>query len=259
MRPTQPPLRHRSNPVPPMTQQTPTRSFLKHSQPLLTKCLQAALIAAPVLVAAAPSEAYTVKTVVSGFTGEFAPVLWNRTPTSPNAGNTSSVDATSITLVKNPQNTQRVTASIDLTDSLFAALAPYQGVGRVVGWRAKGNYNWSITGTATNAKYLFGADSNNSADSPLNTSAPTSGSFSISDTYPDPLNPFDGNNNPDIVDFSVARVGSSATGAGTGVISNFEFVAEYEVPGPLPVVGAAAAFAWSRRLRKRLNPAKTLA
>jgi len=242
-----------------MTQQTPTRSFLKHSQPLLTKCLQAALIAAPVLVAAAPSEAYTVKTVVSGFTGEFAPVLWNRTPTSPNAGNTSSVDATSITLVKNPQNTQRVTASIDLTDSLFAALAPYQGVGRVVGWRAKGNYNWSITGTATNAKYLFGADSNNSADSPLNTSAPTSGSFSISDTYPDPLNPFDGNNNPDIVDFSVARVGSSATGAGTGVISNFEFVAEYEVPGPLPVVGAAAAFAWSRRLRKRLNPAKTLA
>jgi hypothetical protein len=27
----------------------------------------------------------------------------------------------------------------------------------------------------------------------------------------------------------------------------------------MPVVGAAAAFAWSRRLRKRLNSAKTLA
>ena len=243
-----------------MTQPTLTRSFLKHSQPLLTKCLQAALIAAPVLVAAAPSEAYTVKTVVSGFTGEFAPVNWNRTPTSPNAGNNSTIDATTISLLKNPANTQRVTANIDLTDSLFAALAPYQGVGRVLGWRAKGNYNWSISGAAANAKYLFGADSNNSSDSPLNTSAPISGgSFSISDTYPDPLNPFDGNNNPDIVDFSVARVGSSATGAGTGVISNFEFVAEYEVPGPLPVVGAAAAFAWSRRLRKRLNSAKTLA
>ena len=34
-------------------------------------------------------------------------------------------------------------------------------------------------------------------------------------------------------------------------------VQSYEVPGPLPVVGAAAAFGWSRRLRRRLG-AKSL-
>ena len=242
-----------------MTQQTLTRSFLKHSQPLLTKCLQAALIAAPALLAAAPSEAATVKTVVNGFTGSFAPIQWNRTPSSVNAGNSAlfTDSNTKITLVKNPANTQRVTANVDITDSLFSALAPYSGVGRILGWTATGNYTWSVTGAALNSKYLFGADSNNSSDSPLNATAPTSGTFIIGDSYL--INPFDGANAPDIADFSITRVGGSTTGAGTGVISNFQFVAEYDVPGPLPVVGAAAAFAWSRRLRKRLNSAKSFA
>lgn len=27
-----------------------------------------------------------------------------------------------------------------------------------------------------------------------------------------------------------------------------------EVPGPLPLLGAGAAFAWSRKLRSRVNP-----
>ncbi len=243
-----------------MTQLTLTRSFLKHSQPLLTKCLQAALIAAPALLAAAPAEAgATVKTVVNGFTGSFAPIQWNRTPSSVNAGNSAlfTDSNTKITLVKNPANTQRVTANIDITDSLFVALKPYAGVGRILGWTATGNYTWSITGAAPNTKYTFGADSNNFSDTPLNTAAPTSGTFSVGDSYL--ITPFDGANAPDITDFSIIRVGNSATGAGTGVISNFQFVAEYDVPGPLPVVGAAAAFAWSRRLRKRLNSAKTLA
>lgn len=260
LRPTQPPLRHRSTTVPSMTQLTLTRSFLKHSQPLLTKCLQAALIAAPALLAAAPSEAATVKTVVNGFTGSFAPIQWNRTPSSLNAGNSSlfTDSNTKITLVKNVANNPRVTANVDITDSLFSSLAPYAGVGRILGWTATGNYTWGITGAAPNTRYRFGVDSNNDSDSPLNTVAPTSGTFSVGDSYL--INPFDGANSPDIADFSIVReAGSSTTGFGTAVISDFQFVAEYDVPGPLPVVGAAAAFAWSRRLRKRLNSAKTLA
>jgi hypothetical protein len=37
-------------------------------------------------------------------------------------------------------------------------------------------------------------------------------------------------------------------------ITNFQFTATYvEVPGPLPIAGAAAGFAWSRRIRRRLK------
>ena len=232
---------------------------MKQSQPLLSKCLQAALIAVPVLLSAAPSEAAgaTVKTTVNGFTGSFAPSNWNRTPTSPGAGNSSTFtdSNTKLTLVKNAQNTTRVSGNVDITESLFAALAPYQGVGKILAWTASGSYTWTTT---NNAKFTFGVDSNNSSDTPLNTVSPKSGTFLVGNSFISPLPDFDPAN-PDNLDFSIVRVGSSAAVTGTGVISNFQFIAEYDVPGPLPVVGAAAAFAWSRRLRKRLNSAKTFA
>jgi hypothetical protein len=58
----------------------------------------------------------------------------------------------------------------------------------------------------------------------------------------------------DTFGFQHSRVGSTASRAATGTISNFTFVADYvTVPGPLPLAGAAAAFAWSRRLRQRLK------
>jgi hypothetical protein len=245
-----------------MTQQTLTRSFLKHSQPLLTKCLQAALITAPVLLAAAPSQAgSSVYTTVNGFTGAFAPssqsFQWNRSPASLSNGNIATFNnaATQLSLTKNPANTTIVTANYDVTSALFEALEPFAGVGRILSWKATGSYNWSTTGAAANDKYDFRVDSNNSPGADLNPSAPSSGTFSVGNSYL--INPFDGDV-PDVIDFTVVRTGS-ATGSGTGVISNFQFVAEYDVPGPLPVVGAAAAFAWSRRLRKRLNSAKSLA
>jgi len=244
-----------------MTQQTLTRSFLKHSQPLLTKCLQAALISAPVLLAAAPSQAgSSVYTTVNGFTGGFAPIQWNRSPSSVNAGNSAlfTDSNTKITLTKNAANTTPVSASIDITDSLFDTLKPYAGVGRILSWKATGNYTWTKTGTVPNSRLVFGAESLTDADTPLNTTAPDSGTFSLGDTYY--TVPFDSDNAPDIADFTVVRTtGGAVSGTGVGVLSNWQFVAEYDVPGPLPVVGAAAAFAWSRRLRKRLNSAKSLA
>jgi hypothetical protein len=245
------------NPVPSMTQPTLTRSFLKHSQPLLTKCLQAALIAGPLLLAAAPSEAVSVKTTVNGFTGEFAPEVWAKSPTSVSLGNSSVVTNSAITLTKNAANSTSTSATVTLTDSLFENLKP-SGAGRILSWQATGLYDWTTTGSATNTRYNFRA---RVPDTKLN---PTSGTgnltdvaFTLGQSYDE--SPFDPDD-PSQLRFSIARTLSAATsGTGTGVIDNFQFVANYDVPGPLPVVGAAAAFAWSRRLRKRLNSAKTLA
>lgn len=42
-------------------------------------------------------------------------------------------------------------------------------------------------------------------------------------------------------------------GPGYLQISNFRYTGAIAVPGPLPLLGAGAAFGWSRRLRKRLS------
>lgn len=241
-----------------MTQLTRTTSFLKHSQPLLTKCLQAALIAAPVLLAAAPSEAVTVKATVDGFTGAFAPAQWSKDPTITTGGNSVTITGGSMTLRKNIQNNPAtVFAFTTLSDGLFDVLRPTGG-GRILSWSATGLADWGLTGSSNNSRYDFSVAGKPTPATKINTTASvTNSAFSIGEDYTtNEFNPA----NPSEMRFSIAKVGSgSFTGAGTGVIDNFQFIAEYDVPGPLPVVGAAAAFAWSRRLRKRLNSAKTLA
>jgi len=236
-----------------MTQLTPTRSFLKHSQPLLTKCLQAALIAAPVLLAAAPSEAATtVKTTLNGFTGLFAPANW----VLANGGNSN--NTVTITPGTTPQddilhifktnaNNSTPLASRVIDTALVDALRP-SGAGKFLGWKAIGKY--TFTGTNL-GRLAFEALSNDNTATlgPVASFTP----FSIEGSGP---NPADG---VDSLDFIIRRDRNSSAALGTGDISHFKFQAEYEVPGPLPVVGAAAAFAWSRRLRKRLNSAKSLA
>ena len=55
-------------------------------------------------------------------------------------------------------------------------------------------------------------------------------------------------------------LGSPFFGAATATISNLTLNATYtDVPGPLPVAGAAAGFAWSRKLRRRLKTAQSVA
>jgi hypothetical protein len=241
-----------------MTQLTRTTSFLKHSQPLLTKCLQAALIAAPVLLAAAPSEAVTVKATVDGFTGVFAPAQWSKDPTLATGGNSVTITGGSMTLRKNlANNPATVFAFTTLSEGLFDALRPTGG-GRLLNWSATGLADWSLTGSSNNSRYNFSVAGKPTPATKINTAASvTNTPFSIGEDYS--TTPFN-SANPSEMRFSVAKVGAgNFTGVGTGVIDNFVFTAEYDVPGPLPVVGAAAAFAWSRRLRKRLNSAKTLA
>ncbi|MEB3265967.1 MAG: hypothetical protein VKN13_05060, partial [Cyanobacteriota bacterium] len=44
-----------------------------------------------------------------------------------------------------------------------------------------------------------------------------------------------------------------ATTAAHGLMARAMFEQVYEVPAPLPVAGAAVAFGWARRLRRRLR------
>lgn len=251
-----------------MTQQTPTRSFLKHSQPLLTKCLQAALIAAPLLLAAAPSEAsngVSVSTTVNGFTGVFAPGIWAKNPTTGTSTTSAAVNATTITLFKSLQNSGSAAATITLNTGVWDALRPSANAGRILGWKATGLADFTKSGgtnaTNTNARYSFTAKEPNIN---LVTLAPSSSgdftdkAFEIGESYLDL--PFEDSDQTDLR-FQLSRVGNTGVNgaSATGIIDDFVFTAEYAVPGPLPVVGAAAAFAWSRRLRKRLNSARTLA
>ncbi|WP_255147902.1 hypothetical protein [Synechococcus sp. ATX 2A4] len=58
----------------------------------------------------------------------------------------------------------------------------------------------------------------------------------------------------DVFGFSIDST-DGCCGEGIATISNFSA----PVPGPLPMLGAAAAFSWSRPLRRRVASAKTMA
>ena len=242
-----------------MTQQTLTRSFLKHSQPLLTKCLQAALIAAPVMLAAAPSHAAVITSSVHGFTGLFDQLEWDKGTPNPNTGtppnsvnfSPSSGTASSLTIVKNNANTSSAFAFRTINPALVDALRPIGGF-NFVGWKATGNF--TFTGTNL-AKLDFSGQSNSDLEL-LETPAPNAGTPV---TTPTAFSVTGDGELDDQIKFDISRLSTGTpTALGTGVITDFKFDAYYDVPGPLPIVGAAAAFAWSRKLRNRLKPANTL-
>ena len=226
---------------------------MKHSQPLLTKCLQAALIAAPVMLAAAPSHA-AVTTTITGFTGQFNPSNW----TTSNGGSSSNTvvftpaapsTATTLTIFKATTGNTTPSASRVTDQALVDALRPSNG-GAFIKYTVSGKY--TLTGSNI-GNFNFVGDSNDSTATL--TPASTLTDFSFIGLGPNSVDP------DDSISFDISRVFSQTGSNATGVIQDFQFVAEYEepVPGPLPLVGAAAAFAWSRRLRKRLNSANTLA
>ena len=236
-----------------MTQPTLTTSFLKHSQPLLTKCLQAALIAAPVMLASAPSHAAVITSSVHGFTGLFDQSQWIRVPG--NIGNTvtfnpSTGTATSLTIVKNGNNTAAANASRVINLNVVDALRPIGGV-NFLGWKASGKY--SYTGSNL-ARFDFRGQSSSDIQLLENSTSPgtpvtTPTAFSVTG---------DGTLD-DEIEFDITRITSGSGAIATGTVTDFKFEAYYEdVPGPLPIVGAAAAFAWSRKLRNRLKPTNTL-
>lgn len=214
-----------------------------------------ALAVAPIVLSAAPSSAITLSTTITGFNDAFAPVVWN-TSTSGTATaifNGDDDSATTLTLTKSAGNAGESQAVFLFDQSLVDDLRP-AGAGDFIGYSYKYTWSWSFTtsGTtpATNGSWDFNAINFNDttvALDKLNTSAPLS-----SVVYN-----FSSATIPNTFGVELKRLGSNAGGTGTAVISNFEFVAIYDIPGPLPIVGAGAAFAWSRRLRRRLNTANT--
>lgn len=55
-----------------------------------------------------------------------------------------------------------------------------------------------------------------------------------------------------------ARATDSQLGSSITTVSNFTYIPT-SVPGPFPLLGAGSAFAWSRRMRKRILGARTSA
>jgi hypothetical protein len=222
--------------------------FLPASKHLLAKGFQLALILSPLYFSAAPARAEMLTRTFSGFEGAFAPASWT---TTNQGGNAAAFTTTTLSLFKNIQvGTTAPKTSYLLNKTLFeTTYKPLDAGSRAVkflGGTLSYDWTWSTASAVGNSSsfYNFQATVDSIARTKYSpntgTSAAGSDLFSLT-----PTSNFE---------FAHTRTGSTAPRAASGVISNFQFVANYvTVPGPLPLAGAAAAFAWSRRLRNRLN------
>lgn len=237
-------------------------AMLTRSKFLASKGIQAAIIASPIFFAVAPSQAATLTKTFNGFTEAFAPgefVLLT------SGAGTSDFTPTTLTLVRQESKGITPSVSYEVDKTLMENFSPV-GVGAVKFLSGVYSYDWNITSNTPNNGGLAG----------YNFSQTESGQTSIKLAYPatppqTPVNIASGtgaNTAPVLVDTSkfgwfLTKSNNLGLNLGqptnaTATISNFVFTATYEtVPGPLPLAGAAAAFAWSRRLRRRLKTAQT--
>lgn len=235
------------------------KAMLARSKFLAAKGIQAAIIASPIFFAVAPSQAATLTKTFNGFTEAFAPVEWF---TSTSVGGTATFTPTHLTLVRQKNTGSTPVVSYNVTKNLLESFKP-PGVGAVRFLSGVYSYNWHITSNT----------SNNGGLGAYNFSQTETGQTSIKLAYPAspptvPVNVADGTgaNIATLVDNSkfgwfltkTNNVGSPDPSDATATINDFVFTATYEtVPGPLPLVGAAVAFAWTRGLRRRLKSAQT--
>ncbi|MEB3166163.1 MAG: hypothetical protein VKO65_05775 [Cyanobacteriota bacterium] len=106
------------------------------------------------------------------------------------------------------------------------------------------SFDWSyftFDESADDQSYYYTIDALNNIDTVLLSSEPTGDSGSIS------LNLLAGSR----LGFGV-HTASNTGGPGYLNVVRFSYTAPDVVPGPLPLLGAGAAFGWSRRLRQRL-------
>lgn len=233
-------------------------AMLTRTRFLASKGIQAAIIASPIFFAVAPSQAATLTKTFNGFTTAFDPAEFI---TTTNGAGTATFTPTTLTLVRQASSgtTPRVEYTVD--DVTMNAFRPL-GVGAVKFLSGVFSYNW----------YIASNTPNNGGLAAYNFSQTESGQTSIEKAYPatppqTPVNIASGtgaNIASVLVDTSKFGWFLSKTNSigqpsnATATISNFVFTATYEtVPGPLPLAGAAAAFAWSRRLRRRLKTAQS--
>jgi len=193
----------------------------------------------------------------ANFSGSFAPVNWILTNTNPD----ESLDSTQYTcLVLNEV-------------ACVEAIAPSTGAVDVVGsvWGQQGGggasntirtTTWSVTNTGPNALISF--------DWGLNTNGETNQTASYLVNLANVVLSSNNGDSGSITRLPLAtddsfgfRVTTSDNAGNSGILSIRNFNAtpfsppSTSVPGPLPLAGGAAAFAFSSRLRRRIRRSRT--
>ena len=194
--------------------------------------MTAGLASATLGLAASPSHAVTLQT---GFAGDYAPANWIFNANGGDGSvNTTGVPS-SITLTGNDAG-GNVNANI-FTD--YTINATDSGPVKF-DWA----YSSGDSGAYDSFGYLLNGVYNQLADNGSQGSGTTTFNVAGGDTF----------------GFSVFSL-DGQFGAGVATISNFSAPipssAPASVPGPLPILGVGAAFAYSRRLRRRINLAKS--
>jgi hypothetical protein len=209
------------------------------------------MIAAPVVFLEAPSQAGTKLFTSSGFTGQFASNKWTQLTTG---GGTNTFSANSLIQNKAAASSGQASAqqlvNTAFTNS-FNAPSTFTFIKAIV------TYDWAWTGDTTH----FNFNKIGPYTGPLVSNSPTNSRVDLPTTTPEIGTVTQNVLFNEAFGFNVFRnggVASGTPGTGTAVISNFKVQAEYEVPGPLPLAGAAAAFAWSRKLRNRLKLSESI-
>jgi hypothetical protein len=233
---------------------------LERHKSLLTTALKAAVVAVPVLLSAAPSQAAVSKTF-TGFSGPFAPANWigtqpNSTTNTLTLNRAATVGTTSSAWALTPTTLQQL---IDGRPSTAKDIFLFGEFTYSWSWTPSGNLTADTGSTATRNAFRFTVLNNGDVVQTLPISGARTGGVAVTGTGGEPAGTIGGEG--DNLQFSLARFDkalASTTVTSTGTITNFAFKAFYEeVPGPLPLAGAAAAFAWSRRMRQRLNSAQS--
>lgn len=218
------------------------------------KVIFLSLIAAPVALLQAPSQAGTKLITAENFAGQFASPEWVKLERGGGL-NTFSLDTTTLTQTK-PGDVSGQASAQQLVDAGFIGSFMIPNGKTFIRAIVDYDYSWSGNTTVWNFNKIgpyipvggtLPANAPNSAKYKLNTTDPASGSVQQNVLYGEAFG------------FNVERAGgASSLATGTAVINNFKVSAEYEVPGPLPLAGAVAAFAWSRKLRNRLKLSESL-
>jgi len=206
------------------------------------------MIAAPVVFLEAPSQAGTRLITSSGFTGQFDSGKWTSFATG---GGSNVFTPTTLTQAKPGNSTGQASAQQTANPGFIASFS-IPAWGNFVKAIVTYDYSWNGSTTVFDFNKIgpyapLESNSPVTARTKLNTADPVTGSVT--------QNVLSGES----FGFNVFRNGGQTSGTtGTAVISNFKVAAEYEVPGPLPLAGAVAAFAWSRKLRNRLKLSESL-
>ena len=235
-------------------------------RPLPSILAKTAVVAAPLAAAAlfAPAQAATLQRTFTGFSGAFAANQWAKSVTNDGTG---TLTTTTMTITATDTDPDGGGAQYTFTPSskLDSFADP--------GWPAPvGNqYYQFVSGTATfDWSWTWPTDEALGNNYPLQTfigsAAPTTlwkfngttlGDYSDITKYTTSGSGTLEVNTPDGFGFRMfGSSGGNVMADATATITNFQFVANYRlVPGPLPAAAAVAGFAWSRRLRRRLQAA----